>query len=552
MYDSATETKGVVFMSQRLWSTPDSLKHLLCELVSWESRTFTEGEKEFPIKLTEKLKKIPYFKAHPDHISLQDVDAGRKLLTALYKHPHATKTIVLLSHFDTVQTEEYGELEPLAFHPEELTLKLHERKDTLPIAAREDLESGNYLFGRGTMDMKMGLALHMALLDQVSAENWPINLLLLTVPDEEVNSAGMRIAVHELLHLADTYQLDYTLFLNSEPSFALHPGDKTHYIYTGTMGKIMPAALFFGKETHVGEPLSGITANYIASFMTQEIEWNSQFQEHDLGEATPLPVSLHQKDLKLEYSTQTPYRASALYNVFLMNRHAGDVLDLFEDVANEAANKCTTAYRQLCKREQIDGVRDVQVLRYEDVLAHAEKKFSSAFINDLMNAVEQHSEWDDREKSLGMADALMLQCPELAPAIVVLFAPPYYPAVNSSHDETIQTAISVIAQAAADYETALKHIHYFNGICDLSYVNYTGLDDEMTVYKKNTPVWGKTYDIPFNDMAKLKAPVLNVGPFGKDPHQRTERLHCDSAFVHTPHMLEQLIKHILAQTTVPQ
>jgi arginine utilization protein RocB len=48
-------------------------------------------------------------------------------------------------------------------------------------------------------------------------------------------------------------------------------------------------------------------------------------------------------------------------------------------------------------------------------------------------------------------------------------------------------------------------------------------------------------------MAKLKGPVLNVGPFGKDPHQKTERLHVDSAFVEMPIMLETLIKSLYAK-----
>src|SRR6185437_10405502 len=137
-----------------------------------------------------------------------------------YKHPHATETVVLISHFDTVWTEEYGVLEPLAFHPEELTKKLLEHKEDLPEAARIDLESGKYLFGRGTMDMKMGLALHMQLIEKAIIGKWPINLLLTTVPDEEVNSAGMRAAVTELVRLREEHGLVYKLFLNSEPSFS--------------------------------------------------------------------------------------------------------------------------------------------------------------------------------------------------------------------------------------------------------------------------------------------------------------------------------------------
>lgn len=101
---------------------------------------------------------------------------GRHFVHAFYKHPEADETIVLISHFDTVQTEEYGDLEMLAFQPEQLTKKLLDRKDDLPEEARIDLESGNYLFGRGTMDMKMGLALHMALIEKASIEKWPVNL----------------------------------------------------------------------------------------------------------------------------------------------------------------------------------------------------------------------------------------------------------------------------------------------------------------------------------------------------------------------------------------
>ena len=340
------------FHAQYLWNTPEKLRALLCELVSWDSRTLTEGERTFAPKLEAKLKRLDYFGDNPDHLELHDAGLGRQTVTALYKHPEATETIVLISHFDTVQTEEYGVLEPLAFNPEELTRELLEHKDELPEAARIDLETGKYLFGRGTMDMKMGLALHMSMIEKASIEKWPINLLLTSVPDEEVNSAGMRVAVKELVRLRDVHHLTYKLFLNGEPSFAQGPGDTKEYIYSGTIGKIMPSALFYGKETHVGEPMRGITANYIASFLTQLMEWNPIFSETVLGETTPLPVSLQQKDLKTQYSTQTPYRAAALYNVFLLKRNAAEIMDLFEEVAKEAMEECNEAYKVVCEREE--------------------------------------------------------------------------------------------------------------------------------------------------------------------------------------------------------
>ncbi len=536
--------KGDLLMEGRLWSTSGALRRLLCELVSWESQTLSEGEKVFSKKLQEKLMLLPYFRSCPEKVALHDADLGRHTVTALYQHPEASGTVVLISHYDTVQTEEYGALEPLAIHPEELTKKLLEHPEELPDAARKDLLSGDYLFGRGTMDMKMGLALHMQLLEKASEEQWPLNLLLVTVPDEEVNSVGMRTAVPALVKLREEYGLHYKLFLNSEPSFSQGPSDTKEYIYSGSIGKIMPAALFYGKETHVGEPLKGITSPFISSFLTQHMEWNERFRETHFGESTPLPVSLQLKDLKLQYSTQTPYRSAALYNVFLMKRSAAKVMNLFEQVALEAMAECNARYRALCEREQIDGVGEVKVLRYDQLLDYAINKLGSGEVQRIKNEALQKEEWDDREKSLRIVDGLMIACQELTPATVLLFAPPYYPAVNSSGHPLIDDAISLLKQEAKTFDITLDQIHYFNGISDLSYVNYER-NDEWSCFEKNTPVWDETYSIPFKEMLELRAPVLNVGPFGKDAHQRTERLHMSSAFIEMPVLLEKLMRDLV-------
>lgn len=535
-------------MTQLMWSTPEALRTLLCEVVSWKSMTLSDGEREFPYKIQSKLQNIPYFQRHSEHIELTEVDHGRKFLTALYKHPQAKETIVLISHFDTVNTEEYGDMEALAFEPEMLTKALMDKIDELPEDAQIDLASGDYLFGRGTMDMKMGLVLHMSLIEKASQEQWPINLLLLTVPDEEVNSSGMRAAVPKLNELRDEHELTYKLFLNSEPVFAQQPGDDKHYIYSGSIGKIMPSALFYGMETHVGEPLSGISANYIASYLTQRMEYNPLFQEMHLGEKTPLPVTIQQKDLKMEYSAQTPYRAKALYNVFVMKRNAGEVMDLFEHVANEAADACNRDYQSICNREGVEPVGEIRVLRYQDLVNHAIDKFGDDYVESVKTTVRDHMDWDDREKSFRIVDTLMIQCQELAPAMVLLYAPPYYPAVNTSNDPLIEQCVQFAKEfGASNFNQNIERIHYFNGISDLSYVNFQDSTGGWQVFEANTPVWGDTYSIPFKEMRKLKAPVLNVGPFGKDAHKRTERLHIQSAFVELPRLLEAMMKSVLLE-----
>ncbi|MEN1967544.1 M20/M25/M40 family metallo-hydrolase [Lentibacillus sp. N15] len=533
-------------MTTSKWGTPESLHDLLNELVSWKSITLSEGELHFPMKLQTKLQGLAYFQQHPENLALHDADLRRTFLTALYKHPDATESICLISHFDTVNTEEYGDFEALATQPAELTKFLLERETELPNEVLKDLQSGDYLFGRGTMDMKMGLVTHMYLLEKASLESWPINLLLLTVPDEEVNSSGMRCAVPKLLELKEQHNFEYSLFLNSEPVLTQDPNDARHYLYSGTIGKIMPAALFYGRETHAGEPLSGMTSPYIASYLTREMEWNHTFQETSFGETMPLPVTLQQRDLRAEYSTQTPYRSSALYNVFVMERSASDVFDLFEQTAKDAAAKLNQDYAAVCRANQVNPIGEVTVIRYEKLLAYATNKFGTEFIEMIKADVQFHDEWDEREKSLRMADKLMIQCQELAPAIVILFAPPYYPAVNSSGNELVETCVDFVTQRAKEkFGLTMERIHYFNGICDLSYVHYDGSDIGWFAFEQNTPVWNNSYTIPFKEMQQLDAPVLNIGPFGKDAHKRTERLHMKNAFEEIPAILEEMIHRIL-------
>ena len=529
-----------------LWGTPAQLRELTEQLVGWESQGLTEGEVKFPERLKAKLMEMEYFQGHPELISLGEVNWERRYLTALYKHEKASRTVVLLSHFDTVAVHEYGDLAPLAYKPAELEKEFQKIKSEFKPEMQDDLASGDYLFGRGIMDMKSGLAIHMALIERASLEKWPVNIVLMSVPDEEVNSAGMRYGVSKLLDLERQYGLEYVLFLNGEPVFAKSPGDESQYIYTGSIGKIMPSALFYGKETHAGEPLAGMTSSYLSTYLTRKMEWNPAFSETIHGEETPLPVTLTQGDMKEEYSVQTPYRTKALYNVFTMERNAEDVMDIFEGLAKESAAECMEDYHALCEKiGMTPRVEEIRVLRYEELVEYAKEKFGLDYLNQLIRDTLMDPERDVRDKSFHIADILLLNCQELTPSIVLLFAPPYYPAVNSSEDPFIENCVAHVTQDALErFGLELEQVHFFNGISDLSYVNYQDNSSGWVSYENNTPVYGDQYSIPFQAMQQLKAPVLNIGPFGKDPHKRTERLHIKNAFEEIPEIIASLILHI--------
>lgn len=531
-------------LDQLMWNRPEQLEDLLCELVSWDSRTGTTGEIEFSTKIFKKLLELKYYQENCSHIHFHDAGKGRNAVTALYESGVTKKTVVLVSHFDTVHTEEFGfGLDELAFQPKLLTEELGKRIADLPEDAQADLASNEYLFGRGTMDMKMGLALHLHLLEKATIEKWPINLLLLTVPDEEVNSSGMRSAVKGLVEVRETYGLEYELILNGEPVFPQRPQDSNYYIYSGTIGKIMPSALFYGRKTHAGEPLSGMTSHYMASYLTRAMEFNSDFVEEMHGEKTPLPVCLQQTDLKSDYSTQTSHHSAALYNVFLMQKSAEEIMKVFKDTAIRVMAECSNDYMAVCEREGVQPIGDINVLEYQELLEYVARKIGDAEVQGILEGITGNQSLDERQMSVQICDSLMVYCQELAPATILFFAPPYYPAVNSSDNALVQKIIGLSQTILHnEFNVEAKQVHYFNGISDLSYVNYDASDSGWQSYKENTPVWGGVYSIPFKEMQQLQAPVLNIGPFGRDAHKLTERLHKKSAFIQTPYVLEKVIE----------
>lgn len=534
-----------------LWGSPAQLETLLYELTEWRSLSGTEGEIDFPYKLTEKFKELDYFKFNPDDIKLFDAKKDRNAFTALYKTDKSSDTVVLISHFDTVGIKEYGQLQGLAFSPEKLTQAFYDNPDFLTPDAREDLYTNQYIFGRGIMDMKMGLVLHMHLLEQAVREEWPVNLLLVTVPDEEVSSAGMLSAVPGILEISKARKLNIKLFLNGEPSFTQEPHDKNHYIYSGSIGKILPAALFYGVPTHAGEPMSGITSHFIGSYLTKKMEFTNKFQETFDGETTPLPVCLQANDLKDNYDVQTSHHSYALYNVFTLSQTAKDVMLTFKEIAEDAMHECKTDYEKICGANNVKPLNCIRVLEYHEVLDYFIDKYSKGEADSLIREVVESNGADERKITLLIADQLMEYCQELAPATVLMFAPPYMPAVNSSDDELVKRLIEAAKSEMQDkYNYDVTNKHYFNGISDLSYVNYNPEDNGWQSFKNNTPLWGKTYSIPFEAMQQLSAPVMNIGPYGKDAHKMTERLHKKNAFEMMPAVLREVVQTLIKQPTL--
>jgi len=529
----------------RKWETPQQLKNLLVDLVKIPSITGSEAEVRFGKEIFKMLKELPYFQQFPKQIALHTTNDNRNFLSALVKKEECSDTVILLSHFDVVAVEDYASWKDLAFNPDELTAAFNEESSQFSEEVQKDLKSGEWLFGRGTMDMKCGLALHMSLIEKAAAGCFNGNVLLLTVCDEEANSVGMRTAIPVVNELAKQYNLNYCLFLNSEPIFSNYPGDENKYIYTGSLGKLLPGFYCMGKETHVGEPFEGLNSNYLASMITCDMELNTDFCENADGERTPPPTNLIQKDLKKEYSVQIPDRSVTLFNLYLIKKSLSQVQNELMGIAEKAARqieKNVARQREIFTSQQTNGM-DIHVLSFESLLDYAEKKLGQEKISELYAEVLGNpNRGDDRDQTISLIDILALHCKELAPMIVPFIAPPFYPPVNSTED-TKEWIPELIQYAKENHNLDLKHQNFFPGLCDLSYVTASSVKDikELT---SNMPLWNNGYYIPMDTLAEMHIPVINIGPYGKDAHKMTERLDLHYAFKHTKELLEWMVAKV--------
>ncbi|MDT3424954.1 arginine utilization protein RocB [Paenibacillus forsythiae] len=543
------------------WQTKEQLTQLLCELIEIPSITGSEGEKEVPPFIAAQLERLPYFQQHPEHLQVHPTKDGRSYITALVRSdPNVRDTIVLLSHFDVVGVEDYADWKPDAFNPQSLTDKLLAQKDRLPDEVQRGIKDGDWLFGRGVMDMKCGLTLHMSMIERACYGEFDGNLLLLSVPDEEVGSVGMRAAVPTLLEIADRYGLDYKMVLNSEPMFSRHPGDSSLYIYKGTIGKVLPGFLCYGKETHVGEPLAGLNGNYMASRITCEIELDPSFCETVGSEVTPPPTNLIQHGLKKNYSAQTPHRAVTMFNLFLFERTAEQLVEPLISAAKRASLQMEEDYRTRAKYFLEQGMQtipelEIRIMTYKELHQYASRVYGKDKVEMIIEAVEREcrEELDEREFTIALVDGLAALCHELAPMIVLFFAPPYYPAVTWKNDLfTGKVVEEIISYAHQHHQIDLADQNFFAAISDLSYVGMPNQSSSHRAFADLMPLWERGYSIPLKELERFVVPVLNLGPIGRDAHKWTERLELNYAFGTLVDLLKTCIRSIFTASELTE
>lgn len=541
------------------------IEEIAVELTNKLSVVETLGELDSVQKVYDIFSEMDYYKENPEHLRFVDVvddKLGRKSVLAILKGKkgNSKKTVLMIGHTDTVGISDYGSLKEYAHKPYELTEKFKEIASTLPEEVRRDLESGDYLFGRGLFDMKTGDAIIIALMEEISKdiENFEGNLIFAAVCDEEGNSGGMLSVIPELTKIQEQEGFEYLALLDTDYMTSEFEGDENKYVYIGTVGKLMPSFYVVGKETHVGESFKGIDPNQIASSITNRINLNADFCDVAEGEVSLPPITLKQRDLKPEYSVQIAKTTTLFFNYATHKSTPDEVLIKMKDAAKGAfqstIDNLNIQYERFCKlagREYKKLPWEARVLSYEELYNAVKAEMGNELDERIAKLTEEmlkNESIDQRDFSLKLVEAVHGLWSDREPVVIVYYTPPYYPHIyvegSAPKEKALLDAVKdAVNTTESDYKLVYKK--FFPYISDLSYGAAPKDPKIIAALKDNMPGFGTKYNLPLEDMQKLDLPVLDIGAFGKDAHKFTERIEKKYSFEVAPVLVYKTIMNLL-------
>lgn len=553
----------------------DGIFELLLELVRIPSVSPSREEQRVAEVIYDRLAQAPYFRANEGFLKLVPIEGdrlGRQSVCALVRAtPPTPRTVIMIGHIDVVDTREARELADLAFDPLEYARQLP--RLSLPREARRDLESGEYLFGRGVFDMKGGVAVEVEFLRECSSapESLDANLMLLLVGDEENQSAGMKSAIKHLVQIQEDLGLDFLACANAEGAAQRGREDVSRYVSVGTVGKMMPVFYCVGRESHVGSYYEGLNANLLASAVNMVLEGSSQWTDSAGSELYPPPTALRHRDLRDVYSVTLPARAVTYFNYLSVSKTPADALAMMRSAADEAFEMALDRLRHSAGRFAANSGTEVdipwrpKVLTYEELIGIVRASYDRTRRSSVErpgqaapgepHSLDTHLEsfiaalpddMDERDKSIAVIGEVLKFYTDKDPVIIVGFLPPYYPHRSNLRKTRRELALieaveELIHEARECYGETLVLSEHFTAISDLSYMGFQGTRDDLLALALNTPGWGHIYDLPLDALLRLDVPVVNIGPAGVDAHKYTERLELSYYLEVYPKLFRSLI-----------
>lgn len=534
------------------------------DLVRIRSVNGTHGEVDIAARLEAIIRSFPFFKNHPDLVWTQRLKGdklGRKNVFALLESGVPTdKTVIYHGHTDTVGTSDFGGIESFALDPDYLqTFFKNYDKDA---DTKADAVSGDWLFGRGALDMKSGDAVHLSNLLYYSDHRGELsgNLLVMFNPVEENDHKGVIEAVEELIRLRRERHLTYLLAINGDFVSPLYKGDPHRYVYTGSAGKLLGCFYIRGREAHVGETLSAIDPTWIAGRINTALNNNMDAAEKIPGEVILPPSCLYQRDSKPFYNVQTAGAAYLYFNYFLYERSPEDVLRQLESAAQAACQdlevflkKQYTKFSGNCGLKADPPDWSTLVMTYEAFAEEA--RTTGVDVEEVTEkTVQIHPSEDFRRISYRIIEALEAAAKDYRPKVIVFFAPPYCPhnylrAEIDAERRCDDLLDRMLVKTGKKTGELFAKKRFFPYLADSSYLAMNETEEETNEIIENFPGWGRMYSIPTDRIRRLNIPVVDMGVYGKKAHTWMERVYKPYSFGVLPRLIRGMTEGVLSGTS---
>jgi arginine utilization protein RocB len=455
--------------------------------------------------------------------------------------PGARRMALLLSHYDTVGVDEFATLggrlgDRIAFDPGALReLFLKYAPDKLPAGshallediAEEKARPGTWMFGRGALDTKSGIAAGIAAIEALADDSTLAgDVLFISCPDEEHASAGMLAAVPELARLKRAEELDVVGGLNLD--IAPEP-----MAYAGVMGKALAGLYVMGRPTHAGAPFEGVDAAQLAATIVARATSSRELVDCGGGQTTAPPVALRMRDLKGAYNLQTA--AEVELNLITITRPLSETLGELRRVALATLAELLRSMRELASWAQpglplrsAAADPDGQALLWPELLRLA---------GDPGELFEISEASDARAATLARLRHVVRESRLHGPAVVIHLLPPYYPYSAPGDGPLVRAVREVMAREGLE----VRPSHPL--VTGASYLAWRA--EPPGVLERYMPSYGREYTLPLEAMRALDLDVVNLGPWGRDPHGRFERVRCDWTFGRLPRLVAETVKRSL-------
>jgi arginine utilization protein RocB len=549
----------------QIYSFYEETLALTKKLVSIPSLNNSTGERVVAEYMAQWLRRLPYFQDYPSQLIIQPLKNdpyGRINVVAIAfgTRSNSNKTIILHGHHDTVGVDDFGSIKEFAFTCDALPEKIKAITTDPDVLA--DIESGEWMFGRGVSDMKCGDAVNMTLMRHFTEhlDKFDGNLIFMTNPVEENQHTGIMESLDVLDELKAKYSLDYTMALNTDFISPAYPGDTSHYFHAGAVGKILPCFYIIGKPTHSGQGFDGFSASMVAAEIVRNIDMRVEFSDVYNNEYTMPPTVLKLKDLKPSYDVQTAFSAFVYFNYFIHNMEMDDIFARLRKVAEDALKTVDTytdeQNKNYCKMTGMTYKKreyNLKVMDYSQLYAKAlsVKPDIDADL-DTITATSLEANLDRREMCLKLVEHLATIVNINTPTVILFLSPPYCPRNTLKREIPEEAALldsvsGLLEEIGKDMGEDLKLMQFFPVLSDSSYLKLDDTDSSVKTLVNNFPNMKGHYDVPLPQIKRLNIPAFNFGCHGKDAHKWTERVHKEYSFGKLPIIILRTLEKYLVK-----